>query len=54
MEYLGKLLNKYKKKKYSVFQDRTGLYYLNGKEIKIMTEREYKLFLKDEELFQEA
>ena len=48
MKYLGILQNKYKK--YSVFKDRTGLYYLNNNEVHILSEKEYKEFLKIEKL----
>ena len=50
MEYLGKLVTKYKKKKYSVFRDRTGLYYLNGEETHIFSSKDYYKFIDDEQL----
>ncbi len=50
MKYLGILINRQKKKKYSVFRDRTGLYYLNNNECIILTGQEYSDFLQLEEL----
>ena len=50
MEYLGKLINKYKKKKYSVFKT-ADVYHLNGEDYLIFqTKREFDIYVSDEKL----